>query len=156
MPGALAVNERVTVASAAASVGPAAKSIPGISNRSVWPAGSALVTVTVTVSPSVTLRTGPGRLAVAVAQLPGVDGTPKPQIGIETAGAVTGSGCSVPGRAHRLMATGAAEAGAPARPRPAATRATTSSARVFVRAGLRIAGPSFRSCPFTARRRRSS
>src|SRR5262249_57831761 len=91
--GAEAVKLTVTVAPDAASTGPASNVTPGISNRSVRVPGRALVTLSVTWSPSLITgfsgvpgprpRVGPGRVAVAVLQSPGVVGTPKPQIGTE-------------------------------------------------------------------------
>src|SRR5690242_14786380 len=87
------------------------------------PAGSALVTlkVTVVVSPalSVTSSCGPGRLAVAVEQSPGVAGMPKPQIGTVTAPVRV----AVPGSAHRSIDTVAAEAADPPHMSPAAIMA---------------------------------
>src|SRR5690348_5720398 len=108
------------------SAAPATKVIPGISNVMECPAGSALVTLKVTVVVSVALKVtsscGPGRIAVAVEQSSGVVGMPKPQI--VTVGA-PGS-ATVPGSAHRLIDTVAAEAADPPYMSPAATMASTS------------------------------
>ena len=156
MPGALAVNVRVTVAPTAASVGPGAKSMPGISTRSGWPAGSALVTRRVTTSPWATLSSGPGTEAVAVVQSPGVVGTPNPQTGIDVAGAVAGSGCSTPGRAHRSIVTGAATADAAGSGQAGGGQRRHEQRPGSGQRGCAHRHPSFRSCPLMARRRRSS
>src|SRR6266516_353441 len=154
MPGALAVKVRVTVAPTAASVPPAVNEMPGISNDSVCPAGSALVTSIVTESPSFTTSCGPGRFAVAVAQSPGVFGMPKPQIGTVTAGALVGSGAALPGTAQRSTDTDAADAVEPAATSPAPATTITNSALVFLSANMRIASRSFASLLLMARHRR--
>src|SRR6476660_10028556 len=122
VPG-LAVNDTLPVEPAATSVAPALIVTPGISNVSVCPAGSALVMLTVTVSPSFTTSCGPGRLAVAVAQLP----RPNPQIGTLTAPVSV----AVPGLAHKVIVTGAADADEFATANAAAVTATMSRARLF-------------------------
>jgi hypothetical protein len=120
------------------------------------PAGSAFVTLKVTVVVSVALKVnsscGPGRLAVAVEQSPGVLGTPKPQIGTVTPVVSV----AVPGSAHRSIVAVAAEAADPPSMSPAAIMASTSRTLLFVTAIARIAGLLVSSLPIMARRRRSS
>src|SRR5215471_5855422 len=98
------------------------------------PAGSALVTLKVTVVVSAALKvtssSGPGRIAVAVEQSPGVVGMPKPQIGAVTAPVSV----AVPGSAHRLIDTVAAEAADPPNMSPGAIMASTSRTLLFVTA----------------------
>src|SRR5262245_60263749 len=105
-----AMKVRVTVAPGAASVAPGLNAMPGISNEIVGPAGSAFVTLIVTVvvsaALSVTSSCCPGNVAVAVAQFPGVAGTANPQIGTSTPVVSV----AVPGTAHRLITCKAADA----------------------------------------------
>src|SRR5207249_6057522 len=123
----------LTHAPTATSVAPGSKVTPGTSNLSAWvtspvPAGRALWSVSVTASPWLTSRTGPGRLAVAVAQSPAVAGLPKPQIG--TGFPVSPGRVTVPALAHNSMGTAAAEAVELASGSPAAATTSTSSALV--------------------------
>src|SRR6476646_3810765 len=101
VPG-LAVNDTLPDEPAATSVAPALKVTPGISNVSVCPAGNPLVMLTVTVLPSFTTNCGPGRVAAAEPQAP----VWNPQIGTVTAPVSV----AVPGSAHKVIVTGAAEA----------------------------------------------
>ncbi len=148
------------MAPTAAVLGPGLNVTPGASNvtecSGAAAAGSASVTVIVTVSPSLTTSCGPGRLAVAVVQSPGVEGIPNPQIGTVVAGAVVGSGAKLPGTAQRLMDTLAAATEELARPSPAVTNTVTSSAVTFLNTGVGITGLSFASLLLMARRRRAS
>src|SRR5262249_43240888 len=151
-----AVNDRLSVPPESTSAGPASKVIPGISNVMECPAGSALVTLKVTVVVSVALKVtsscGPGRLAVAVVQSPGVVGMPKPQIGTVPAPV----NVAFPGSAHRSIDTLAAEAADPPAISPVAIMASTSRTLLVVTAIARIAGLLVSSRPIMARRRRSS
>ena len=92
------------------------------------PAGSALVTLKVTVVVSAALKVtsscGPGRLAVAVEQSPGVVGMPKPQMLTVTVPVSV----AVPGSAHRSIVLVAAEAVDPPYMSPAAIMASGGSA----------------------------
>src|SRR5262249_2064990 len=151
-----AVNDRLSVPLGPTSAGPASKVILGISNVMECPAGSSLVTLKVIVVVSVALKVtsscGPGRLAVAVEQLPGVVGMPKLQIGTVTAPVSV----AVLGTAHRSMVMVAAEAADPLYMSLAAMMASMSRILLFVTAILCIAGLLVSSRPIMARRRRSS
>jgi hypothetical protein len=136
---------KVAVAPGATSVGPEPKAIPGASRLSVWSAARPFATVSslwmvrAIVSTWATVSCGPGRLAVAVEQSPGVLGMPKPQIGIDRPGWVVGSGCSVPAFAHSSIGTTACDAAVDApdstTASPAVATTTASSAGIFFLVG---------------------
>src|SRR5262249_43114242 len=106
----------------------------------VCPAGSALVTLKVTVVGSVALKVtsscGPGRLAVALGRSPGVVVVAKPQIGPWPAPVSVAFPCP----AHRLIDRVAGGAADPPYISPAAMMASTSRTLLFVTAIARIAG----------------
>src|SRR5262245_24163332 len=79
--------------------------------------------LTLTVSPSFTTNCGPGRLAAADPQAP----VWNPQIGNVTAPVSV----AVPGSAHRVIVTGAADADEFATTNAAAVTPTMSRARLF-------------------------
>src|SRR5690348_2572684 len=82
VPGAAAVNVNVPVPPAATVAAPWATAMPGISNPTA--SASVLRSVTVTVSPSLTVSVGPGSPAVTAAQLP-PEASANPHTGAVTA-----------------------------------------------------------------------